>query len=276
MRPLILLFCIVLTACQNTQPIHTHGMDLSVSERTQLERKAASGDAAAAWRLYLYHSFEHHNEAAADPWLRRAAELDHPQAQRSLAYFIKVYKHSPKGFGPTAPAAVKNLLERSARTEGAACYELASAYAEGYFGSPNYSKARAYFQRGAGFNDRMCWEKLSHYYRHALGGTRDDAEAYYWISLEARCVDPRSVSGQETWLAREEIASHLSLPVLEREWERIDAFIRQVTAKKTTVDPAPFLSGTIDPELEAEGRRFSQQREDEHRKKLKWEFTKKK
>ena len=269
MRPLFLLFCIMLTGCQSAHPVHTHGMDLSVSERTQLERKAASGDAAAAWRLYDYHNLEHHDEAAADPWLRRAAELDHPQAQRLLAYLIKEYERSPKGFGPTAPAAVKNLLERSARTDGGACYDLASAYAEGYFGSPNYSKARAYFQRGAGFNNRMCWEKLSYYYRHALGGTRDDAEAYYWISLEARCVDPRSMGGQETWRAREEIASHLSLPVLEHEWKRIDAFIRQVTAKTFTFVDAPFLSGTIDPKREAEERRFSQQREDEHREKLK-------
>jgi hypothetical protein len=269
MRFLIPLFCILLTGCQSAQPVHTHGMDLSVSERTELERKAASGDAAAAWQLYHYYSFEHHDETAADPWLRRTAELDHPQAQRSLAYFIKDYKHSPKGFGATAPAAVKYLLERSARTEGNACNELAAAYAEGYFGAPDHTKARFYFERGAGFSHRACWEKLSHYYRHGLGGPRNNAAAYYWISLEARCVDPRSISGQETWTAREEIATHLSLPALEHEWKRIDAFMADVAAKKVTVDFAAFLSGMINPKLEAEGRRLSQQREDEHRKKLK-------
>ncbi len=256
----------MLTGCQSAQPVHTHGMDLSVSERAQLERKAASGDAAAAWRLYHYHSLEHHDETAADPWLRRAAELKHPQAQRLLAYLIKDYTHSPAGFGANVPAAVQSLLEQSAQTEGDACYELASAYAEGYFGSTNQPKARAYFQRGAKLNNRMCWKKLSHYCRHGVGGPRDDAEAYYWISLEARCVDPRSVSGQETWTAREEIATHLSLPALEREWKRIDVFIGRVAAKKITVDSAPFLSGMIDPKLEAEGRRLSEQREDEHRK----------
>ena len=251
------------------QPVHTHGMDLSVSERTQLEHKATSGDAEAAWRLYHYHSLEHHDETGAEPWLRRATELDHPQAQRSLANLIKDYKHSPKGFGATAPAAVKHLLERSARIEGSACNELSAAYAEGYFGAPDHAKARFYYERGAGFSDRTCWVKLSHYYRNGVGGSRNDAAAYYWISLEARCVDPRSISGQETWIVREEIATHLPLPTLEHEWKTIDAFTADVTAKKVTVDFAPFLSGMINPKVEAEGRRLSQQREDEHRKKCK-------
>ena len=79
----------------------------------------------------------------------------------------------------------------------------------------------------------------------------------------------RRVAGEETWAAREEIASHLSLATHEREWKRIDAFISQVTAKKIAVDHEPFLSGAIDPKLEAEGRRFAQQRENEHRKKCK-------
>lgn len=269
MRSLIILLSVMFVTCQRMQPIHTHGMDLSDAERATLQREATGGDAAAAWRLYRYYSLEHHNETAADPWLKRAAELKHPQAQRLLAYLIKEYQHAPGGFGTNAPAAVQSLLEQSAQTEGNACYELASAYAEGYFGSPNHSKAHAYFQRGAYLHNRMCWEKLSYYYRHGLGGPRNDAAAYYWISLEARCVDPRSVSGQETWTAREEVATHLSLPLLEREWKRIDAFMADVATKKVSVDSAPFLSGMIDPKKEAEGRRLSQQREDEHREKLK-------
>jgi len=271
MRFVIPFLLLLLAGCQAALPVHTRGMNLSEAERTQLSRKATEGDAAAAWRLYHYYSLELHDASAADPWLRRAAELKHPQAQRLLAYLIKDYKRSPDGFGANAPAAVRGLLEQSAQTEGDACYELASAYAEGYFGTPNPSKARAYFQQGAGFHNRMCWKELSHYYRQGIGGPRDDAEAYYWIGLETRCADPRSVSGQESWQAREEIASHLSLPVLEREWSRIDAFVREVTARKLSVDFAPFLSGMIDPKLEAEGRKFSQQREDDHRRK--WTAT---
>jgi len=111
--------------------------------------------------------------------------------------------------------------------------------------------------------------ELSRYYHLGIGGPRDDAEAYYWIGLETRCTDPGSFSGQQTWLAREEIASHLSLPVLESLWNRIDDFIEQVNAQKVVVNFSPFLSGMIDPKLEAEGRRCSQQREDEHRRKCK-------
>ncbi len=267
MRFIIVILSVLLAGCQSTQMVLCNGKNLSVKERVELEHKATEGDAEAAWRL----SFYQHDETAADLWLRRAAELKHPQAQRQLADLIKDYEHSPDGFGDSAPDAVQHLLEKSAETDGSACFELASAYGDGYFGSSNQSKARAYFLRGAGFNNRRCWKMLSQYYRNGTGGPREDAEAYYWISLEARCVDPRSISGQETWAAREEIASHLSLSILEHEWKRIDAFIADVADKKMIVYFAPFLSGMIDPKDEAEGRRLSQQVEDEHRKKHKSE-----
>src|SRR5687768_185217 len=117
MRSLIVVLCFLLTGAQNARPVHTHGMDLPFAERKELERKAASGDAAAAWQLFQHYSFERHDYDAGDPWLRRAAELDHAQAQRTLALLIRTAKFSPRGLGAAAPAAVKNLLERSARTE---------------------------------------------------------------------------------------------------------------------------------------------------------------
>lgn len=271
MRHLAPLIVLLLAGCQDTASVrtqnHTHGFALTDSQREQLERKASNGDASAAWRLYDYHAIERHQETAAEPWLLRAAELDHPQAQRSLAYRIKVLNQSPPQFGTNAPQAVKHLLERAARTEGSACNELASAHAEGYFGSPDFTTARFYFERGATFHHRICWEKLSGYLRNGIGGPRDDAKAYYWISLEAHCVDPRSVSGKETWERREEIASHLSSTTLQQEWKRIDAYMADVAAAKIRVDSAPFLSGMIDPKLEAEGRRHAQERENEHRRK---------
>jgi TPR repeat protein len=199
--------------------------------------------------------------------LKRAAELQHSEAQRTLAYLIKEYKHSPAGFGSNGPEAVKALLESSSRTAGDACFELASAYAEGYFGAADYAKAREYFERGASFGNRMCWTELSRYYRQGIGGPRRDTEAYYWISLEARCVDPRSMGGQATWAAREEIAKTLSIDELQKEWTRIDDYIAKVEAKKLTVDFPPFGSGTIDPKVEAEGRKLSMERENEHRTK---------
>jgi hypothetical protein len=90
-------------------------------------------------------------------------------------------------------------------------------------------------------------------------------EAYYWISLECRCVDPRSIGGGKSWTKREDIAAHLSLVQLEHLWRRIDVFMAQVDAGTADVSFAPFLHGMIDPQEEAEGRRLAQEREDEHR-----------
>jgi hypothetical protein len=161
-------------------------------------------------------------------------------------------------------------VEESALTFGGSCYELGIGYEKGELGgAPNPTKAREYFAKGAVLNSPLCWVKLAEYCRLGLGGPQDEAEAYYWISLEARCVNPNSFGGKETWKTREEIAQHLSLPVLELAWQRIDAFIAQVTANKVTLDSPPFSHGLIDPRQEAEGRRSSQKREDEHRSRLK-------
>ena len=244
---------------------HTHGMDLSSTDKVRLRRQANDGDGAAAWRLYDYYAYERHNERAAEPWRRRAAELDHAQAQLSLAGSIKDYGGDPKGFGESAQSAVRHLLERSARTEGDACFELASAFAEGYFGSPDPLLVRQYFERGANFNSRMCWEELARYCHLGIGGPLDEPGAYYWTSLESSCVDPRSVGGEETWALREAIASVLSLPELEQAWARTDAFMTEVAAGAISVDFAPFLSGMIDPKTEAEGRQAAKDREAEHR-----------
>lgn len=266
MSTLLTLLCVLTSGSALAQGSHTHGLDLTSTERSHLMRQADEGDSAAAWRLYKYYDLERHNEKASEKWLRRAAALDHAQAQRWLAHCIKDYGYSPSGFGDTAQLAVKSLLEKSARTEGDACFDLALALSEGYFGDVDHAAARVYLERGANLGDRACWTELSHYYADGRGGPRNNSEAYYWISLEARCVDPRSVGGKETWAAREAIAAYLSLEELERAWVRIDAFISQVAAGTVVVDSAPFLSGMIDPELEAEGRQLSAEREAEHRK----------
>ncbi len=267
MRLLLLLTVFALADCKAADfPVHTHGLDLSLTERTQLEQKAALGDGEAAFRLWLYHAIELHDDAG-DPWLRRAAELKNPRGQYNLAFTIIYNKASPAGFGTNALAAVQSLLEPLAKTDGQASGLLASVYADGNICAPDYVKARACLQRAAASNYRSCWTKLSQYYRQGIGGPRDDAEAYYWIAIETMCVDPRSVGGQEEWSAREEIASHLSLPVLEREWKRIDAFMSRVTAKDFPPTDAPFGVGIYDPKAAAEGPPLAKQREDEHRKK---------
>jgi hypothetical protein len=268
---LVLILSLFTLGCQHAKPIQAvYGnadLGLSDQERAKLKRESADGNAASTWQLYLYYSLFLQDQTAADPWLKRAAELHHAGAQTTLAYLVKEYKHDPAGFGSTGPEAVKVLLENSSRTEGNACYQLASAYAEGYFGAADYTKAREYFERGASFGNRMCWTELSRYYRQGIGGPRHDTEAYYWISLEARCTDPRSMGGQATWAAREQIAETLSIDELQKEWTRIDDYIAKVEAKKLTVDFAPFLSGMIDPKVEAEGRKLAMERENEHRTK---------
>jgi hypothetical protein len=271
MRIVIVVTLSLLTfGCRDvSQPVTSLNSDLNLSapELSKLELESANGNAASAWRVYLYYSLALENQTAAELWLKRAAELQNAQAQRLLAYLIKENNASPSGFGTNGPEAVKVLLECSSRTEGNACFDLASAYAEGYFGAADYAKARECFERGASFGDRMCWTELSRYYRQGIGGPRNDTESYYWISLEARCVDPRSIGGQATWTTRDEIAKRLTIAELQKEWTRIDEYICKVDAGKTKVYPPPFLSGMIDSKLEAEGQKVSMEAEIKHRKK---------
>ena len=277
-RTITVLF--LLAACcraAELPQVHTHGMDLSEPERLLLEEKAASGDARAAMRLWGYYALELHDAGPwGDRWLCRAAELGDATAQWNLGYSLKEgYRPPPhafpecaRQFGKTRKAAIKTLLEASARTVGSACFELASAYEKGYFGTRNRAKAREYFAKGAQLNEELCWEKLADYYRRGLGGPRDPAEAYYWISLYVRCVDS-SILGPKTWKAREEIAQDLSLPVLEREWQRIDTFIAQASANKSNTDSP----GTFNPQIGPEARRAFDQHEDDHRNRLRTRFS---
>jgi len=273
---LIFLAASCLTAQSGEVPlepqIHTHGLDLSETERLGLEQKAASGDASAAMRVWEYYAIELHDGLAAEPWLCRAAELGDAIAQWNLGYSIKEHfgLSSPRlpkcarQFGDTPKAAVKKLLEASARSVGSACFELASAYEDGYFGVRNRAKAREYFAQGSKLNEEMCWEKLADYYHRGFGGPRNQAEAYYWISLYARCNRLNNVIGEKAWKAREEIAQQLSLADLESVWQRMDTFIEKYTASNSSASPDAKLSDLSPhflPELQA--------REDEHRQRLK-------
>jgi TPR repeat protein len=269
----IITFLFLLTACcRAAEPLHTHGLDLSESERLRLEQKATSGDASAAMRLWQYYAIELHDDGpSGDRWLCRAADLGDATAQWNLGYSLKegyragqTFPEYARKWGPTRKTAVKKLLEASSRTVDSACFELASAYEDGYFGTRNRVKAREYFLKGAQLNDESCWEKLADYYRRGMGGPRDEVEAYYWISLYARCLRPDNILGEQAWKTREEIAQHLSPATLESAWQRIDAFIARITASKVTPDSDGKLSDPSPhflPELQA--------REDEHRNRLK-------
>jgi hypothetical protein len=243
-------------------------LDLTPVEVSSLTHKAAKGDSAAAWKLYLCYDMARSDEKAADAWLCRAAELQNTEAQRVLASAIRERNHSPGDFGATGPEAFHNLLEHGSHTNGQACYELASAYAEGYPSPPDFIEARFYYTRGSELGDRMCWEKLSQYCQKGMGGDRDEASAYYWISLETRCVHPQSISGKESWALREEIAKQLPIEELKHQWERIDQYISQVRAGKISVDPAPFGKGEYYPDESVEGTKLSNEAEADHRQRM--------
>lgn len=234
----------------------------------KLAEVAETNDVEAVWEMYNYYALDVQDPVIAGQWLRRAARLRHPEGQRWLASDIKEYDGDFTGFGPSEQAAVKSLLEQASRTNGEASFELATTYAEGYFGRPDYERARFYFVRGAQLHNRSCWKELSRYCKEGLGGPRDNVAAYYWISLETQCVDPESVSGREAWTPREKMAERLSMAALERQWGRIDAFMAEVKAGTVKVDETPFLDGGISADLGAAGRRRAAEREIEHRQQL--------
>jgi hypothetical protein len=240
-------------------------LDLSPSQIKELTAKADRGDGAAAWKLFLCYDLARSDKANGQLWITRAAVLQNTNAQREIASEIKDGNGSFSAFGSTRGEAYLHLLEPATRTDGQASYELATSYADGVILPVNLSLARLYYARGAALADRMCWVTLSQYYHEGKGGPRDDAEAYYWIALETRCVDPRSISGKEEWAQREEIATNLSISELKRQWARIDHYIDQVRSGKIAVYSTPFGKGEYYPDESAKSTALADEREAKHR-----------
>jgi hypothetical protein len=240
-------------------------LDLTPSEISTLSAKADKGDGGAAWRLWTCYDMARSDERNAEVWLNRAALLHNPNAERVFADAIKNHHHAPGAFGATGPEAYRSLLESAARTDGSACYELASSYAEGNPVSMDVTKARFYYAQGANLADRTCWVAFSQYLHQGKGGPRDDASAYYWIGLEPRCVHPDSIGGKEEWAEREEIAKSLTLEELKRQWVRIDKYIDQVRAGTIIVPDTPFGKGIYFPDKSSEATKASDKREEQHR-----------
>jgi hypothetical protein len=243
-------------------------LDLSPSQISILADKTTKGDGDAAWRLFECYNMARSDEKNGDLWLRRAAELQNVNAERFLAILIRNGNHSPGIFGATGPEAFHKLLEQASRTDGSACYDLASAYEEGYPDLPDFAKARFYYTKGSELGDDLCWIKLSQYCDRGVGGPRDEASAYYWISLETRCVHPLSIAGKEEWAKREAIAKNLSLDELKKQWDRVDNYISQVRAGKISVDFPPFGKGLYHPDSSKEGMKLSDEWEAKHRRQL--------
>jgi len=178
-----------------------------------LETRATAGDRNAAWELAMYYALRMHDEEREDEWRHRAAGLRHPEAERYVASLIREGITSFALHGDTPQEAVRALLGDACveQEHSSSCYDLAEALEGGYLGHIDAAAARAHYERGPELGDRMCWTVLARRLRDGIGGPVDRGRAYYWISLEARCVDPRSVSGKEAWQLREELAETLGM-----------------------------------------------------------------
>lgn len=243
------------------------GFNLTNEELAILKDKAKL-DKDSAWRISLYYSFSLHDFNQAENWNDKAAELGHCAALRSQAFNIKRGKKSFSEFGGTPQDAVRSLYQKAFKESGSACYELAECYEEGYFGNPNFTKAKKYFTMGAELGNRMCWMRLAEYLYKGKGGEKDILEAYYWMSLEAGCVHPNSIGGRKTWDFRNEIVSNIDKQELKKIWVRVDEYIFAVRSGKTKVSWAPFLEGMIKAENSKEGKVLADQKEHTHRKRL--------
>jgi len=237
----------------------------------RLERRAAAGDAAAAWELYIYYAAILHRASAMRPGHERATDLRHPEAERWMADSIR-RGGSFSRYGPTAQAAVLQLLTDACEHSGSACNELGEAYEEGYFGSPDLAQARVYQERGAELGYRISWKKLARVLRDGTGGPVDLQRAYFWTSLEARCVDPRSVGGEETWKLREELAVGLELQTLEQVWREVDDYMAEHEAGRRPIDYDPFGGATTEARVRRMGIRLAADKERLHRERLRREM----
>jgi hypothetical protein len=56
----------------------------SAAEIESLENKVVKGDGAAAWDLFTHYALGLRDEAKAEPWLRKAAQLGNANARRYI------------------------------------------------------------------------------------------------------------------------------------------------------------------------------------------------
>jgi TPR repeat protein len=232
-------------------------------ERARAELLAARGDADAAWRLTEDDSI---CTAPRGKWFDRAMELEDPRALRAAALELRAMSsNDPPEKDAKTRAKVWSLLDVACRTDSRACSDLADAIEGEYFGTPDLTAARHYHERAANLGGRHSWSDLARALHEGLGGQADDRAAYYWISLEARCVDPRSVSGEKTWALREEIALFLSNEQLEAEWMLVDAYMDEVDSGRRRLDWPCFGGTSTAEEVRREGRRAADAREKQHR-----------
>lgn len=272
-RSLIILLCFIVLlyfighVCVNSRET----FHLSDKEIKTLVAKAEAGDANAAYKIWTYHSMSSRNEIEADKWLRNAARLGHPEAQRWLAYEIKKGYKAPEDFGETACTAVESLLQAASNKSGTAADDLGEAYREGYLKPMNrLAKAREAFLLAAAHHNTNSWESLAEMFHKGEGGAPDQSEAYYYIVLSTQCIHADSITGKELWKLRKEIETQLTIDQMTAVWERVDAYIKAERKYQGGRLYPPALLGTGIPEKEWKKRlEETDKKESEHRKSLK-------
>ena len=247
------------------------GSDLTQEELKALEKKALAGDAKTAMHLWNLYTYSIRDEDTADKWLRKAAELKEPEAQRWLAHMIVKYGRSPEPFGKTPEEAVLKLLSESAQTNGPAARELGQHYYEGYFGTDRKNeRAREAFRLSVSHHNSWGWELLAGMLHRGEGGDANQAVAYYYICLATQCTHPESVGGEELWVLRRKIERKLTLDQAKKVWSRVDAYISKERMRSGgRIYPPPLLGTGIPEDQWNEALRVTDQYEARHRKQ--WE-----
>jgi TPR repeat protein len=238
-------------------------------EIKELERKAGEGNAAAARQLWTLSELGPGVDS--EKWLRRAAELEEPEAQRWLAYMIRERGLPSGSFGASPQEAVLKLLTSAARTNGTAAEELGEAFYSGYLGTVDKDKkAREAFKLAVSHHNSSSWEHLASMLHKGEGGMTDQVEAYYLICLATQCTHPESVTGEELWVLRHNIESELSMKQMKLVWKRVDSYISKERKREGgRIYQPPFAGNGVSEEKWNEYRKVTDDFEAAERRKLK-------
>lgn len=208
-------------------------LNFSNGELEILKNRVEQGDPEAARAIWDHFILCLHDEENGEIWLRKAASLKQPQAQRWIGELIKTYDKPYLDFGDTKEKALFSLFSESCTSGNReACYELALIYEKGSAQIQDFKKARAYMRKCANLGDRTCWDNLGEYYFEGIGGPIDYKEAYFWVSLEALCVHPESIAGKKIWAFRDTIVENIpNLRDFISLWALIDKYIENIENK---------------------------------------------
>jgi hypothetical protein len=245
--------------------------NFSGSQLEFFKTMAQNGDSEAAMNLYNHYNMCGRDFEEGDLWLRKAALLKHPEAQRWIGELIKTYDKPYNEFGATKEKALFSLFSEScAAGNRNACERLALLYETGSVQIQNLNKARESMIKCANQGNRLCWDKLSEYYFFGIGGSKDYIESYFWISLEALCVHPDSLGGKKIWTFRNRVAEKIeNYNDFLKLWIKIDRYIDNIENKKFDVYFDRCLGTAVKKEEYESCLKTVAEKEDIHRNNIK-------